>query len=512
MRERIFETIAAKLADRIASDPKFVLPRIVDMAEEFGVSYPTLWKAMQILVGKGLVVSLGGRRLAVARVDGSTPAISSDGPVDRLHATLRDRILNGAYRSGQPFLKAGYFVASEDVSYLTVTRAFARLASENLAHRRCKRWFVGPRPAAQSSRPRLGQDRPAIIAVVEKTTTWGASLADEFSNRFLEPFVRECADRGLEVVPCLLSSDLAGMAAVPTGSRAISDKARELGDRYRGTLVRRTHADFFPDIARLMKDLSRRSMPVIYFDSTNEGATLLTRPALGLGRQFFRMHLDDFAAVRLALGELSYRGHRRVGVHGAEIADWCQRRTELIERCAATFDPPMEVVVAQPAEKFWSASLDRSSENVVQRIARSDNMPLDADHSLVQIRGIRDLLIQRAPSMTALLAEHAVTALVALNDWMAWNQYAWLWSVGIDIPRHVSIVSFDNIAPTSLLPISSVDWGFSRLAYLAAHIFVGDIPVSADRKGGIAGVCTISGSSTIGAPGDPSEVARLLRG
>jgi DNA-binding LacI/PurR family transcriptional regulator len=71
---------------------------------------------------------------------------------------------------------------------------------------------------------------------------------------------------------------------------------------------------------------------------------------------------------------------------------------------------------------------------------------------------------------------------------------------GIDVPRRLSIISFDNLAETETVPITTVDFGFQRLGYLSIHAVIGDIPVPADRNGNIAGVCSLVSRGGVGPP------------
>jgi DNA-binding LacI/PurR family transcriptional regulator len=73
-------------------------------------------------------------------------------------------------------------------------------------------------------------------------------------------------------------------------------------------------------------------------------------------------------------------------------------------------------------------------------------------------------------------------------------------ALGGEIPRDLSLLAFDNMPESALFPFSTIDWGFSRLGYLAAHIFVGDIPIHADRDGAIPGICTLIDRGSVAPP------------
>jgi DNA-binding LacI/PurR family transcriptional regulator len=110
------------------------------------------------------------------------------------------------------------------------------------------------------------------------------------------------------------------------------------------------------------------------------------------------------------------------------------------------------------------------------------------------------MLTEATPALASLLRDHQVTALIALSDRMAREYHFWLKSVGIAVPENLSIVSFDNSPDSIAFPISTVDFGFSSLAYQAAHLFVGDIRVQADRLGNIASRPRLLERGSLGLP------------
>jgi DNA-binding LacI/PurR family transcriptional regulator len=97
----------------------------------------------------------------------------------------------------------------------------------------------------------------------------------------------------------------------------------------------------------------------------------------------------------------------------------------------------------------------------------------------------REELVRTVPSLASLITEHSATAIIGMNQKLAVNYYYWLKNVGISIPDDISLVSFDNIPILGPHPISSVDFRRNDLGYAAAHIFIRDVPVKADRRGNI---------------------------
>jgi DNA-binding LacI/PurR family transcriptional regulator len=102
----------------------------------------------------------------------------------------------------------------------------------------------------------------------------------------------------------------------------------------------------------------------------------------------------------------------------------------------------------------------------------------------------QDQLLSATPSMASLI-DKGVTALICPNDSLAYQYWMWLGRAGYSVPRHVSLISFDNSLQGRIYPVSTVDFGFAHLGYQAAHIMIGDISVHSDKDGNIAGVCTV---------------------
>lgn len=103
----------------------------------------------------------------------------------------------------------------------------------------------------------------------------------------------------------------------------------------------------------------------------------------------------------------------------------------------------------------------------------------------------RSALLDKTPSLASLVLNKSVTAIIALNNELARKYYYWFKLARIDIPARLSMISFDDTPESVTFPITTIDFGLSRLGYLAAHIMIGDIPVKADREGKIPGVCEL---------------------
>jgi DNA-binding LacI/PurR family transcriptional regulator len=338
-------------------------------------------------------------------------------------------------------------------------------------------------------------DAPVILVASESPQTFTTGYTDPFSQRFAAPFVDECMLHGISLRPALLAGTREETPGIPVGVNEARDAIRRLGSRYQGTLV----LSAFPresGVDRWVEAINRFGKPVVFFDHTDKGG-FLTRKGLSTRKGFFRLHLDDRNGVQLALRELHAAGHTTtVGVHGGELYDWSRKRMELIRECAKEFTPALTIAEAGPVEPVWKMYERKfryaSIVTLIQGRMRGHHNQNGA------AAGMRQELLRATPSLAKLLSEQHPTALIVMNDEIARDYVFWLQAAGIDIPRDLSLIAFDN-TPTNLL-VSSVDWGFSRLGYLAAHIFIHDVPLHADRDGNIPGICSLVDRGSMGAP------------
>jgi DNA-binding LacI/PurR family transcriptional regulator len=96
----------------------------------------------------------------------------------------------------------------------------------------------------------------------------------------------------------------------------------------------------------------------------------------------------------------------------------------------------------------------------------------------------RTLARTRCTSLFSLL-DHGATALIGLNDHYAREFQMALEFAGITVPGRCSIVGIDNHAQTAVFGLSTIDVGFDRLGYLAAHHLIGDVPIAIGRHGSV---------------------------
>jgi DNA-binding LacI/PurR family transcriptional regulator len=254
--------------------------------------------------------------------------------------------------------------------------------------------------------------------------------------------------------------------------------------------------------------------PVIHFDHRDTLAQWASQFVSRRKRAFFRCHLDEQAAIRLALETLVARGHSRIGVpwFSSTEADWVPQRIALLQEAARSIIPQPTLICIEQKEPFWQYLAEFDIRLFRREIDAAMNSAGAARPGAVSRReplGVR--LFDHTPSLNTLLRREKVTSIIALNDLMARKLYLWTRYADIAIPRELSVISFDNSFECRHFPVSTIDFGFSRLGYQAAHILIGDIPVRADRNGNIPGVPMLIDRGSVGAPGDRGVIGRILK-
>lgn len=513
MRRPIHEALSLDIERAILDDPSYRLPRLLDLAAQHRVSYPTIWKAVRALIRKGLVVGSPGRRLCISpkirgREQSEDRMPSSE--IERIYRILRNEIADGVYRVGRPLPKVNYFLRTYNTSYHTLSRVFARLGAENLAHKQRSRWVAGPAPAVSPAPPGT-TDRsqsPVALVVTEGPDAWNEAFTNSHSRNFMLHFTAEMTAWNVNLSVAALDNEHGMAYLTAVGPDEIETAVRALGARYCGTLILNAYpVDLAELMTRIIK-LTKYKKPVVFFDSIGQGS-FLDRRGSHAGR-YYRLCFDEASAVRAALRMLAQNGHRVVGVHGCDLdpGGWTLRRTKLIEEIAP--EHSVRIVRSGPSEEYWHFAKLYGVDELITTIAQQSARPGSSTRALLS-PAQRNLLVRNAPSLVSLFAENAPTAMIALNDRLAREYFFWFDALGVVMPKDFSLISFDNIPESVFYPITTIDFGFARLGYRAAHIMIGDTPVHAGRNGVINSVCTVVDRGSVGPAADAQKVKQRLR-
>lgn len=87
------------------------------------------------------------------------------------------------------------------------------------------------------------------------------------------------------------------------------------------------------------------------------------------------------------------------------------------------------------------------------------------------------------PLFLHLMQDPDMHAVVAPNDAMARDLFAWIQGAGTSPGRELSLLSFDNYWALQPLAVTTIDFGFDNLGYAAFHFIQGDIPIHQSPPG-----------------------------
>jgi len=499
MRINGIDRLASRLSSELKEPAPGFLPTIGEWARRYKVCYRTMWKAVKVLKKRGLIVT---RKGSSPRRPGRTSDLTT--AQQRVYDDFKTDIVEGHYKTGDMLPKYEFLQRTANVSRDTIVAALRMLSTECLVHKKGKKWFAGPSkdrkgPASVSSR-----SQPVVLLLVGIEWSWEMLFRSNFLRPFIEIFRNELSKHGLQLTVHFSDRPLQAFAAfIPFGQ----DQAREivagLGDRYRGAIAVdfSIKAEEFRTWVRILSCSGQK--PVVLFDSSGTHPALVRANLLSIP-SYYRLFLDEPSGIELAVKSLLQAGHLTLGVPTFKRHEesWALPRLDLIRSATASISPNARIVHAAHEEEFW---VPESSEphSMLESLAENfRNFIVDPGKTRRSRSGIargENPFLLRTPSMTSLLAS-GCTALIALNDWRAQQYLVWFRNAGLRIPEDLSLVSFDNTAESETVPVSTVDFGFARLGYLAAHILIGDIPVRADREGNIAGICALMDRGSIGPP------------
>jgi DNA-binding LacI/PurR family transcriptional regulator/DNA-binding transcriptional regulator YhcF (GntR family) len=491
------EEIALSIQQRIRSRPQEPLPSIAALAAEYRVAYFTMWKALNKLAREKVLILRKGARTLPASL------AAPEGSQDRFRAMVRARILDATWKTGEQLPKFAFFQSTFHVAQDTISRAIQALSREGLVHKRGKRWFVGP-AIRRSTDPSISIDSRSRVALL--LVPWHVDAHNFFTATHLHPFIAnftgELMKQNIRLsVVRQYKVDIEPVSAI-AGVEKINELIDSLGDRYCGALLHDIgqSEEYFLQCLRMLLGWKK---PAVFFDSHNN-ASHLTRDMFGANAPYYRLFFDEPGAVALAVETLVRSGHRVIGFPDIPrpAFPWVGERIRFARDAAARCRPRPNIVAPPHTETFWSfdtfmfVAAPDYLHNRITDMLHIDTRLSKGKKGRLSLQ--RDLLAA-TPSLASLFKDGA-TAIIAANDLIARDYYYWLALMGIDIPRHVSMISFDNIPEFITYPVSTIDFGFGRLGYLAAHLLINDIPVKADGQGRIPGIYSLVDRGSIAAP------------
>jgi DNA-binding transcriptional regulator YhcF (GntR family) len=449
-------------------------------------------RALHSLRDKGLIKIARGKNARI--ISGPSPQDNrarresqSETSIHKLYSKIRNAIMDSTFKKGDQLPKVRYYCVTENVSPNNVCEVMRRLEKEKLIHKRGKRWIVGLRSTPHATYAGAAL-RPTICILSQSYGLWKHYCDARHLHAFAYELSSELDRHHIQRTLALAESDPINALRCPTGLDNTLNYIRSLGDNFIGIFVPLHHGEF-TDFKKWIAALAQFGKPIVLLDHSDYMPDL-TRSSMSYPK-FFRLFCPENQLVSTALTTLHNEGHRVVGVNDVlpvKHDKWLIKRLGLIRDIAEKLQPPITITFETQTEPFWKVdyariyAIDPAIAYLEQLITKL-NISKQKQPGVHQWRRqLKKALFESIPSISKLLRRN-ITALLCLNDWLATNIYMLLRAMEIDVPRELSIISMDNAAASQHYPISTIDFGFERLGFYGAHIFINDIPIPADREG-----------------------------
>jgi DNA-binding LacI/PurR family transcriptional regulator/DNA-binding GntR family transcriptional regulator len=489
-KELLYLAVAQRVKAHIDSSSDAFLPSLHQLCKQHGVSLYTMSKAVEELARQGLLEVSQGKRMRVIGKEGARGEVAHAGSSSSiaLYRKIKDAIVEGSYRAGQSLPKVKYFVLTEHYSNDTVCEALRILEKENLIHKEGRRWAVGPRRADIRARGGLSADSPVVI-VFSSNVGHHNILFDQHLEPLTSALYTELSAGGVGTKVAFEYWDKQVAAPFPTDRNSLLSLVNALGNRYQGTFAN-IHATSMTDLPELLDWLCQFKKPVVWLDMDNKGPQF-TRSRIAR-RNYYRLYSDEREAISLSVDRLHELGHREIGIAKYKRYTghvyFVEERIEHVRNKIISDHLPMTVTVADLWSEPWDEWSDVTDETVFDELAKARTVLQKKNPALKGARFEKELgklLMKQSRSLTQLLKREKLTAIMAMNEWLGLNYYYWLTHAGVSVPKELSIIGYDNYRRFAHHPVSTIDLKLDDLGYLAAHIFIGDIPVRSDRQGNV---------------------------
>jgi len=519
-------TLSAEIAASIERDyinrgDSSLLPTIIEIARHYRVSTVIAHRACKDLGNRGLIKTCRGRRARICRestVDKEDRSpVSRPGAVDRCAGLIMAMIQSGRIKHGEMMPKVGSLASELHMAIDTVCRACHTLQEQGYIHRKGRHFHVGARDDVRA-RP-SGQTAKCLLLLHLNAKKWQASLSHHWSSPFFASFMRETTNMG--ICPVLAHMEEGHtLPDIASGRSQIQRTIEKLGDRCIGILVAVNASDvqaaLDESLGGWISWLVSLKKPVLWFDIDENGdrgpfaeeyRRLVAR--LKKSDRFVRCAFSGLALDTLVLTQLAQQGHRNIGLPwSGKQYSWLTGRIAGLRRAAQRLPWKLTLTSCNDIEPLLRIKPDTSVGAVLDVLSREPAMSkladlLEATHKTsARFDHLPDAdkeLITMIALVGPFLTAHPVTALISLSDRMAGRLYRWLSDAGIDVPKKMSIISYDDRIET-LYPyaISSVNFGFDNLAFRGFHALLGDLAIRPDKNRTITVAPRLNHTATLG--------------
>jgi DNA-binding transcriptional regulator YhcF (GntR family) len=485
--------------------PGALLPSLAELALMAGVSSNTMWKAMEILKERRLVIARKGCRSRAAGGNNADvvekPAQHRSAP-DRVGRMIEHDILNGRYHRGAPLASVKELQSKYGACHTTVRKAL-----ENL----CRHGIIVPyKKGFQIPRIEKSQYRNSICLVWEVDSHEEFKNRSERENQIIDTLERECAQAGIALH--FIKFNLDNPEVVGEVFKRLKMQGSAIGfflhpiAYAHSALINRRYAELIARCAVLERPIAVIDELGLFKPAGSAGLTSPCRvfPAVGPN-----------AGKRMARFLLGL-GHTRIAyVSQYHHEPWSKERLEGIAReyARAGFPDAVSVYSIEHPDATINAFLKQPGLTEKQQRLLFPDRPEDGDipsdfetltRQFIPYLHGRSKEIERLKADTLILAQmvdknmtprtfrdicsqgmwrigqdllrilmgflfekaladRSITAWAVSNDNAALLALSYLRERGVRVPRDLSVVGFDNLARASEAGLTSFEFDTPNL-------------------------------------------------
>lgn len=492
-----------KVADRMEQDlPSLerVLPSITALSSRYNTSYFTARRAVEVLKSRKCISAHPEKKMLInVRVRSQSDAPTS--AAEELALVFDEEIETGSLRLGEEMEKMEALAAAHHVSKTTVRKACEILMKKGLVHKRGKRYIIGNRPSNWKSHAVRNGGTVAVLIRNAASCSW--LLRSYRTSPFLRSFIHGLDRASVRMVQVQYGENPA-VVNTEFGRQSFDAFIGRYGTDFLGMLCLVTHRDL-PRLDDFLWYWTTFKKPIVWFDYRGDNFKTISTSAVRK-RRLYRCRFGESEAVLHALEALCAHGHRTVAFPNCMMQhrEWVAHRAAIIEKVIAKHSLPLSVAVFNSPEYLFSS-------NDPELANKSTTNRKDADiitRIVTQFpHQFHTVMSSSTPVLKAVLTREAFTAILAPNDELAFYYRKWLLFNGINIPKQLSLVSFDDSEEFWHVPLASVDFGLDHMGYASAQILLRGAPVRVSDSGVIVPKCKLHNRGSLGrAPKHPVRV------
>jgi DNA-binding transcriptional regulator YhcF (GntR family) len=469
--EETVETIKA-LSEDPAWRSRGYLPGLRDMARMAGCSHYTMWKAVKILEGKGLLEVRPGRRIRIPKTEEEEAESGNQAEMDpsqagvqykweRLRRQIEMDILSGTFRPGETLPTLKELGARYGASFLTLKKALRALEGGVILH---------GGPGAYSVASLRPPPRSVLAYLAWGDETGQLKFGTPFDHEILGALGNECARTGirLEKIIYIPSGDRLMFYHGRKAQATLPDSVREcFGFLVRTVAPRDVVPDLVPRLAALGKPVAvLDEMGSVHFPKLQS-----RYPNLAVFR-----HTISGTPARQMGAYLAGQGHREVAYispfHGTS---WSMNRFVSLQECFRSLGPGYRVT-PYTIDIDYQLPFEEEDGGAVEVLAQAMEKTKGWKPEFPPVEGIIEkirpymrsvvwrewVLKQIAPVLETALRRKEITAWVACDDDTALIAYEFLQRKGLRPPRDLSLVGFDDTSEGARLDLTSYNFDFTR--------------------------------------------------